>query len=196
MKPFVVLFALALSGAQDWSPIATKLAESIVYVESDTSKCTGFVIDSARKYVLTANHCWGEKLFVDHMPARTVYRETKQDLLVLSVPGLERPALKLAEDNPKIGSMVASYGFGYDLERPMFRVATVSDANTYIHEGNIGGPFIMLDAAFVGGQSGGPGVNAHGDIVMIVQRASDRVGFGVGVETIRDKAGRFFEKAK
>ena len=78
----------------------------------------------------------------------------------------------------------------------MFRTAHIADDDTYIPEDGIGGPFIVTDAQFVGGQSGGPVVNASGDVVLIVQRGGGGVGIGVGAETIRGKAGRYLQKPK
>ncbi len=52
------------------------------------------------------------------------------------------------------------------------------------------------DSPFVGGQSGGPVVNAAGELVLIVQRGDGgTTGLGVGVETIRARVGRFFSAA-
>ncbi len=53
---------------------------------------------------------------------------------------------------------------------------------------------MSLDSAFVGGQSGGPVVNAAGEVVMIVQRASITVGISVGADVIRERMARFFSK--
>jgi S1-C subfamily serine protease len=53
-----------------------------------------------------------------------------------------------------------------------------------------------VDAAFVGGMSGGPLVNARGEVVMIVQMASDRIGLGRGIEQIRDRVGRYWGKVR
>jgi hypothetical protein len=57
-----------------------------------------------------------------------------------------------------------------------------------------GGPFVMIDAGYVGGQSGGPCINGKGEVVSIVQRASGLVGIGIGTEAIRDKIRRFLPK--
>jgi S1-C subfamily serine protease len=46
------------------------------------------------------------------------------------------------------------------------------------------------------GQSGGPAINAAGEVVMMVQRTTSAVGIGVGAETIRARMGRYFEKPK
>ncbi len=189
----------AAAYAIDWRDIAKKTSESIVYVETTKGSCTGFVIDSNAKgntdRVLTAAHCDGEKLFVDYVPARVIWKHVKDDLMVVEIENTGRPALSIAKTNPVIGEEIASYGYGYALERPTFRVAHVSDDKAKLPE-LTGGPFVMIDAAYVSGQSGGPCVNAAGEVVSIVQYASNLVGVGVGAETIADKAGRFFEKPK
>ncbi len=52
----------------------------------------------------------------------------------------------------------------------------------------------MTDTNFVPGQSGGPVVDANGDVVMVVQMGSQLgLGLGMGAETIRSKMGKYFE---
>jgi S1-C subfamily serine protease len=194
----VVIFQAPMFG-QDWTTAVERLAKSTVYIEVKGGGCTGFVIntrldkdDEKKTIILTAAHCDGEQLYADQTPAKVLFKDTKKDLMVLEVDDLDRPALRLATQDPAVGHLVASYGFGYSLERPMFRVAHVSDDKTYIPE--TGGPFYVIDAAFVPGMSGGAVVNVAGEVVMIVQMASDRVGLGIGAEAIKSKVGRFFAK--
>jgi hypothetical protein len=190
----ILLSTLALT---DWTATAKKANESIVYVESESSKCTGFVIHAAWKgdtdLILTCQHCDGKSLFADYVTARIVYKHAKADLLILEVADTGRPALTLAQKNPAIGEEVGSYGFGYALERPMFRLAHVSDDKAELPDVD-GGPFVMIDAGYVPGQSGGAVVNAAGEVVSIVQRASGLVGIGIGAEAIRQKVSRFLPK--
>lgn len=190
--------------AADWSALVKDLSKSVVTIERDDAgtSCTGFVINSkARRdendvdFVLTANHCFAEKLFADQAEAKVIARNTDKDLLVLAIEDSGRPALKLAADNPKVGEDVASFGYGMGLEKPLFRIAHVS-AETYIPYEGIGGPLFFVDGAFVGGQSGGCVVNTSGEVVMMVQRSSTSVGIGVGAEIIRQKVGRYWEKPK
>lgn len=201
----VLLAAYALrTFAADWTPIADKLSKSVVYIETKSGSCTGFVINSDVKkkdepdsdYILTAAHCEGEEIFADQTAAKVIWKDTKKDLMVLQVEDLNRPALKLAANNPKIGDEVASLGYGWGLERPMFRTAHVSDDDTYIPEDGIGGPFMVIDAQFVPGMSGGPCINASGEVALIVQRGGNAVGIGVGAEVIKNKTGKYWEKAK
>jgi serine protease Do len=193
--------AVSLEAASQWVAVAAKVEKAIVTIGEADTHCTGFVIDGEAgpkgelDTVLTADHCDVKgKLLADNMPARVVYKDAKKDLLVVQIEDTERPALRLAKDNPKIGEEVASYGYGFALERPMFRVTHIADDRTYIPEDGIGGPFMVTDAVFVGGQSGGPVVNAAGEVVMIVQRGGSGVGLGVGAEVIKQKVGRYFGK--
>jgi S1-C subfamily serine protease len=193
---FVVLAAARL-GAADWTPVADKLAQSVVYVENAQGSCTGFVINSHAKndkdLIMTAAHCDGDKLYADNAVARVIWKDGKRDLMILEVEDTERPAVTLAKSNPLQGQELGSFGYGYGLEGAMLRIAHVSNASINLPEIE-GGPFVMIDAGYVSGQSGGPCINAAGELVSIVQQASGLVGIGVGVETIRSKAGRYFEK--
>ena len=149
--------------AADWAAISEKAKASIVYIESATGSCTGFVIDDNAKgdtdRILTAAHCAGAELFADFATAKILWKNTKADLMVLEVADTGRPAIAIAKKNPKTGEELASYGYGYALERPMFRTAHVSDEAAQIPDIE-GGPFVMIDAAYVGGQSGGPCLGA------------------------------------
>lgn len=193
----VPLFLLLLSvgpRAADWGGTVKLLESSVLFVETEEGYCTAFVIDTTRKYVLTAAHCKGKEIWVDHVVGKLVFYDSKKDLMVLKVDELDptRQALKLAAEDPKIGDEVMSMGYGMALDRPMFRKAMVSDTALTIPEGGVGGPFIATDATFVGGQSGGPVVDHAGNIVMIVQRGSSTTGIGVGASIIRERVGRFF----
>jgi hypothetical protein len=207
MRRSVIFWTLVLSAvyslhtlAANWPAVADKLGKSIVYIETTSGSCTGFVIaDDERDkdhdrvdWLMTAAHCEGPELYADRMTTKIRWKDTKADMMVLEVSDTGRPALVLAKDNPKIGDELGSYGFGFGLERAMFRIAHVSDDDTYIPEDGIGGPFMVIDAQFVGGMSGGPVINAAGEVVMIVQRGGQGVGLGIGAEKIRSKAGRYF----
>lgn len=195
-----ILMAMLIHTAMftaDWTATAKKAAESVVYIETTTGACTGFVIHAAWKndtdLILTAAHCDGPKPFADSIAAKVIWKHVKSDLMVLEVSDTGRPAMVIAQHDPAIGSEIGSYGYGYGLERPMFRLAHVSDDKAEMPEIS-GGPFVMIDAGYVAGQSGGPCINAAGEVVSIVQQASGLVGIGVGAETIRDKVSRYLQK--
>lgn len=197
---FLVLVCPAFGA--DWTPIAEQLLKSVVTIEisrgsDQVGACTGWVINNPKDLLVTANHCDAEKdqvLTADGQPTKVIFKDIKNDLLVLEVDDLDRPALRIAKDDPRIGEEVASLGYGYALDRPMFRVTHVSDNKA--HLGEIGGPWILTDTTFVPGMSGGPVVDINGNVVMMVQRGSDTVGIGRGAEILRNKLGRFQEATK
>jgi serine protease Do len=187
-----IMFVAAPVSAQ-WTKVASDMRESIVYIESKLGSCTGFVIDNDRDFVLTAAHCDGPEMYVDLAPAKVRAKDVKNDLMVLHVEGIDRPAMKLAAKNPRVGDAVASYGYGFGLEQPLFRQAHVSATEVNINGTGGVGNYVALDANFIPGQSGGPVVNMQNEVVLIVQLGSSAgVGLGVGAETIKAKVGRYF----
>jgi len=201
---FIINEQPVVLNAADWHATAEKLSQSVVFVETSEGSCTGFVVNSNwtrdkdqpdADLVMTAAHCKGPDLFVDNQVAKVIFKDTKHDLMILLVDDTGRPALTIAKDDPEQGQEVVSYGFGAALSKPMFRLAHVSIVDITIPDID-GGPFVMIDAGYVGGQSGGPVINADGEVVSIVQRANGLLGIGVGAEIIRDKAKRYLEKPK
>jgi len=196
----ILLVALMLMAkpvfANDWTVVVPNLKASSVEITAEGEgdeggSCTGFVIDSVRKFVLTAAHCDAKVLYADNLKAEVKSKDSKADLMVLYVKDLEdRPALKLAKHNPLVGEEVGSFGWGYAMEQPLFRVAHVSAKDVALERAH----YIAIDASFVPGQSGGAVVNSAGEVVLIVQLGNDICGFGVGAEGIDDKVGRFFAK--
>lgn len=201
-KVIAAVLVLALSSplvgfAADHSNLAKSMVQSVVSIAiGEGGQCTGFVIDNERDFVLTAAHCdqKGQELYVDLAPAKIRAKDTKNDLMVLFVEGIDKPALKLAKANPAVGEEVASYGWGYALNVPLFRVAVVSAIGLELPGAGI--DFIALDAPLVPGQSGGPVVNAKGEVSMIVQMTSESTGFGKGAEQIAKSVGRYFTGGK
>lgn len=179
--------------AADWTTAVSRFKDSVVEIAvGGEGACTGFVIDNNRDFVMTAAHCDvssdAQRLLVDNLVAKVRAKDVKNDLMVLQVEGIDRPALALAKNNPKVGDEVASFGYGYALERPLFRVAHVSAEDVAIERGR----YLVVDGSFVPGQSGGPVVNPAGEVVMIVQLGNSVIGLGIGADMIQDKMGRFF----
>jgi S1-C subfamily serine protease len=203
MLGIIILGLGAAPHAADWAALVKALEKSVVTIERNDAgvSCTGFIINSRAKdkddddvdYVLTAAHCEAAKLWADQSVATIIAKNKEKDLIVLSIEDSDRPALKLAKENPKVGDEAASFGYGYGLERPLFRLTHIS-AETYIPYDGIGGPLFMTDATFVPGQSGGCVVNAAGEVVMMVQMGTNSVGMGVGADTLRQKVGKYWEK--
>jgi S1-C subfamily serine protease len=192
------LLALTVIAAPDWTATADKLAQSLVTVVSNEGSCTGWVLNDHAKgdkdWIVTAAHCDGSGLFADNAPAKVVMKDRKHDLMVLEVEDLDRPAVKLSGKTPQLGEEIMSMGFGYGLEKPMLRIAHISNPAIELPDVE-GGPFVMIDAAYVNGQSGGPVVNAQGEIVSIVQRANGVLGIGVDAVRIAKSVQRYLPKS-
>ena len=196
---FATTLFIPVLHASDWSDVVKQVEKSVVWAQvGDHGGCTAFIINQEKHYLLTASHCKPEshdsQLWVDGVSTRIVFLDPKRDLMVLEAKDIDptKPALKLAAKNPVIGQEVMSIGYGFALERPFFRQAHIQDDKMAL-SGVEGGPFVSTDSPFVGGQSGGPVVNSNGEVVLIVQRGDGgTTGLGVGVEAIRERAGRFF----
>lgn len=195
MKRFVAVVAVVgmaavAQAATSWATVEKRVRESIVEIANTGGACTGFVIDNKRDFVATAAHCDGPELYADLAPAKIQAKDVKNDLLVLKVEGIDHPALKLAKVLPTVSEAVASYGWGYALETPLFRLATLSARDVHLERAI----YDVIDAAFVPGQSGGPVVNAAGEVVMMVQLGNEITGFGVNALVLREKIGKYFEE--
>ncbi len=188
-----VAFILAPSlVSADWKLTIEKLVQSTVLIETSQGTCSGFVINEPEKLVLTAAHCYdAAQMFIDGKPlTKVIDRDLKKDLIVVFVDGLDKPALPLGKENPAVGDQVASYGYGHYLNVPLFRRHTVSASDVFIDKD---GPHLRFDSALIAGMSGGPIVTEDGLVVSIVQLGSNTAGLGVGVKTIRDSVGKYFQ---
>lgn len=207
MKRFVATLTLALFlaapafSASLWGAVADKFTPSVVFLEAvdgqgnPLGSCSGFVINTEKKHVLTAGHCDAEKMLVNGLSSIRMFKDARKDLMVLRVNDLEDlPAIALAENNPKVGDEVMAIGYGFGLEKPMVRISHISITGLDIE--GLSGPFIMVDAGFMPGQSGGPVLNSEGKLVAIVQLGSQGLGIGVGAEVIKDRVGRYFQSAQ
>jgi S1-C subfamily serine protease len=197
----LVLFVSALptttTAQATWHLLVERLLEKSVVQLS--ANCSGFVINEAEDYVLTAKHCGPEdvdsSVVVDNIPGTIVATDVHKDLLVVHVPGIDKPALRFAQAKPTYGEELGSFGYGGGYERPMLRLAHISQPRALVPEAGPG-EWIMLDGAFVGGQSGGPVVNAQGEVLLIVQMSNAVMALGRSSETIRDRVGKWIEKVK
>ena len=191
------LTPLSILGASKWTPIADRLAESVVFIElfagtQAQGSCTGFIIDSTKHLVLTAAHCDAEKILANGTVTYKMFKDERKDLLVLRANNIDGPEIALASNSLERGDEVASMGYGYGLEDPMFRVGHVSNIRMEIE--GLSGPFVLIDSSFVPGMSGGPVVNDKGELVLIVQRTGEGFGIGVDSTVMRDKVGKYFSK--
>lgn len=150
------------------------------------------VIVSPDGLVLTAGHVVGKPglpvtfIFEDGSTARGktlgMFREIDSGMMKITDPG-PWPYVKTAEENNlKTGEwvVVMSHPGGFDRERtPPVRLGRVLFANDQV---------ISTDCTLVGGDSGGPLFNMHGDVVGINSRIGRRItdNFHVPIGTYHD----------
>lgn len=196
--------------ASDWQKQAEQLRKSIAFVgiydeEANlTGSCTAFSINDAKDYFLTAAHCYEGALKVDDKNAYVIYYDQVADLLVLVVPDSGTyPALKLAT-KVAAGEEVASYGWGYGLDFPTFRAGVVSTADVKFPQISAaygyGGPderYTLCEFLGIHGMSGGPVVDAQGNLVTIVQIGiPDSTDAGRSLSELTSKVGKYFTADK
>ena len=126
--------------------------------------------------------------------ATVVLFDAKNDIAVLRVPGLGGKPLRLAD--PERGVAVALVG--YPENGPLLRVAgrlgaTVEafSRDAYGH-GPVAREVTTIRGSVRPGNSGGPGIDAHGRVrtVVFARRAGDGGGYGIPPEQVRSDLGR------
>ena len=189
----ILIFTPILACAQGWSTLAPKVLDSVVRLEAGNFTCTGFIIDEKRKYILTAAHCIPDKdtdVYVNGEKAAVVNMRRDDDVAVLLVANVDGPALVPAKTNAAVGDDVAMIGFGYAVKEPLFRTAIVSHDSLSLP--GLDGKYIVLDAAVIPGQSGGPFVNAKGEVIGVVQRSNEVLSLGLPIQDIYKATRRYW----
>src|SRR5574339_205676 len=89
LLPFLLLPVSAATTFTDWSEVVKKVEKALVYIEIEDSGCSGFVVDTVRKYVQTAAHCYANEMWVDRVAARVVSKDSQKDLMILEIKDLD-----------------------------------------------------------------------------------------------------------
>lgn len=189
------------SAGDDWVKVVRKVEPSLVHlaiamVDDETGlpvqgRCSGFVVK--RGLVMTAAHCDVNEdistVTINGGPVRVVMKEVDEAGVMILAPAKidpKQPALRFADRNPENGSQVMSCGF---FTRPLYRVSYVSDRSWVDDDGS----FIMVDAGFLKGQSGGPLVNRRGEVVGVIEMSTPMTAWAVGVDLVRKHIKEYVE---
>ena len=169
---------------------------SVVLMLTGPAWCTGVVIDE-QGTIATAYHCVasGRKTEVrsrsgEQYFGRMTAADSQNDIALLSVPELAGvvPALPLRESAPRQGEVL--YGLGHPFApvagRSMAMEGMLQWSVTAGIVSNVGPRLIQTDAALNPGNSGGPAVDADGNIIGIVSRklSGDNVAFLSSVDNL------------
>ena len=181
MKPILALIAvltLATPAVSQPPTIINKTYHQIVQLsavmpQGGNTFCTGVVVGITR--VLTAEHCVTDETFVNGAPARVVKKNGW--LVLLDVP-LQQSIIDIAKVEPVDGDEATTIGFvdsdgtRLTLKRHVAGFGTVT-ANK----------FMFLDGPLVQGMSGGPVINAKGELIGINQMTNPFTG---AVSTLKE----------
>lgn len=160
------------------------------------------IIWDAEGLVLTNNHVIGRGAVTvilndgRSFPAKTLAREPDFDLALLEIPtGGLRP-LPPAPDKLRIGALV--FAFGHPLGRR--NTVTRGIVSAFVKAHTRGGreiPILRTDAPLAPGNSGGPMVNARGELVGInaMIMGGDQ-SISIPVSVVRDFTARVVEKSQ
>lgn len=149
-------------------------------ISSDTDSvylCTGVIVDAAKGYILTAEHCVdkNEETYVNASIPATIVK-VSEDLAIIKAEPMMGPPIQTAKE-VKVGEEVVSIGYGDGHLMALWRHI----ASFYNDSSDI-----QLDGDIIQGMSGGPIVNENGELVGINQISFDRMGGGSGPKEIRN----------
>ncbi len=141
--------------------------------EAGIGRCTGFVV--ARDAFLTAAHCVEAVHAADGEPATLVMVDPLFDIAVYRAKTSRKP-LTIAADTPRRGDWVTSTGYAWG-QFLVWHHAEVEVLYARIQNDFV--DCVMTDREDVGGMSGGPIMDANGDVVSMISRGNN--GFACGV---------------
>jgi S1-C subfamily serine protease len=153
---------LSAGGVEAPGNAVAQAAEAVVTVRAGTSSGTGFVI--GRGEIVTAAHVVGDwervnvRIDGQHFDAEVVARDDSLDLALLLVSETGLPALSLAETLPPLGEDLVAFSAADGTV-----AATRGILSAYETIGGIG--HLRTDAAVNTGSSGGPILNAAGNVI-------------------------------
>ena len=162
----VVYSYVQLSAFTDWSTVIVGLDKSVPRIEimgedGRTATCSGVVLNAEAGFVLSAAHCFEMKkpaVTVNGRHAEIARQNRLLDLAVLRADLKDAKALPLAKDSPKMGAEVAVFGYAFGAKKPGAQFGRVS-----LPLDDDGA--LVLDLVVIGGDSGGPAINAQGELV-------------------------------
>lgn len=170
-----------------------QVSPSIFKVLTEKSSGSGFVV-SARGYAVTSLHVVEgaddiklQFLKGETLKARVILKDTNLDIAVLALPPERLSSLRLGRSGDiNVGASVVAIGYGED-----FGLSVVPSTIVRVEEYQ-GVPLFRIGAELGEGNSGGPLLDASGQVVAINIRRADgtkeKVSFAIPI----DEARRFF----
>ena len=152
--------------------LVQQVLPSLVVVHGQRHGAGSGIIWDANGLILTNNHVVGRHLPVvllqdDHeYESKLIARDPNVDLALLSIDATNLSPLQPASDSPRVGEMVFAFGHPWGQRNTVTR-GIVSALLTVQNRRGDKLPVVRSDAPLAPGNSGGPLVNAHGEVVGI-----------------------------
>lgn len=206
----VVLLLVSIVTAGGLWDVVPKVEPSVVRLvgfhgeDESVSTCAAFSIHQATGYLLTAAHCLAPELSI-HAPnggkyvASVVWGSEALDLLVLQ-SGWHGKALRPRAPDMVRGLEAGALGHAYGLSTRYFAagfVAYLGALPEWEENGmNWRDGWLLISAPFIVGMSGGPIFDREGRVMGMVQRTSDRTGFGRPISVVWGATQAYWEKLR
>jgi S1-C subfamily serine protease len=184
-----------------WAPMRETVEKRVVrvqalYADESFGGCSGTVINKERGIVLTCQHCVRGAVLefaVNGAQADVVKQSLMDDLAILQSDDLDGVEdMALAGKSPETGDDIALVGFAFSATQHHWQFGRVS--LPLRSDG-----FMMLDVTSIKGQSGGPAINAAGELVGIskgFQVAGGHLAMMVPLDKVRRFVSKFLPETK
>ena len=189
------------------------VSSSFFGAQEQKAQGSGFVIDKDGQVVTNSHVVEGAKKvqvsFSDEeqMDARVVGRDPSTDIAVLKIQGaMSRSLTPLALGDSsvvKVGDAVVAIGNPFGLERTVTAgIVSALQRRIQAPNGFQIDEVIQTDAAINHGNSGGPLLNANGDVIGVNAQIETEsggnvgIGFAIPIDTVKDVAGQLIKEGK
>jgi serine protease Do len=152
--------------------LVQRVIPSLVIVHGHRSGAGAGMIWREDGLILTNHHVIGRRppkvvLQNDHVyEARLIARDSQVDLALLSIDAAHLTPLRPSTVSPRIGELVLAFGHPWGQRNTVTRGILSALVSVQIR-GGTHLPVIRSDVPLAPGNSGGPLVNAHGDVIGI-----------------------------
>ncbi len=210
-----LLILSSVAVAQNQADIVEKAEESVLRIEvENVGQGSGFVVDASGIAVTNVHVMAGAQngRATATFPNGTVCKilgsyiiDEKRDIAVIQLDKDSLPVLPLASQLPRKGEEVIALGSPMGLSFTATRgIVSAIRSEQEMNEGRgtdeFRGTWVQVDAALSPGNSGGPLINASGELVAMSTRASaggraQNLNFGISVSDVRDAIGEAKRKS-
>jgi serine protease Do len=191
-----------------FGPFGFQLPGEMEEVQRDIG--TGFVVDSSG-LVVTNKHVVSDVqasyLVIDkdnkEYTVTDIYRDPANDLAIIRVEGLSKPALPMGDsDSVRVGEPAIAIGTALGEFPQSVTSGIVSGVGRGIQAGGAGVGLenlenvIQTDAAINPGNSGGPLLNAAGEVIGVnvaVTQGAENIGFAIPINIVKESINNFNE---